>query len=98
MMDIQKATVGNVTIALVLVEPDVYHLFVTSADPLTHAFRVTLKTDKGGRQLDGLGVITPNGVARHDEFFLDGVLQHVTVQELQTVKTAAFVAKDGGIG
>lgn len=94
-IDIQRATVGNVTLVHI---PGVANgdLFIVSADPLTRAFRVIVRTDHNGVQLD-VPVKTPNQIV-HAWYKLAGKLLHITVQELQTIQTAAFSAVDGRIG
>lgn len=98
-MNIQQATVGNVSLTKVSTGGR-EHLFIQSSDPLTRGFRVIFRGNKaGGTVKDLLNVWFPNGVV-HGTYDANGIgiLQHITVEELQTVNTAAFPAKNGEIG
>jgi Flp pilus assembly secretin CpaC len=94
-IDVQRATVGNVTIVHIPGVPT-SDLFIFSSDPLTKAFRVFVRTDQNGVQLD-IPVKTPNEVT-HSWYKLAGKVQHITVEELQTVNSDAFTAINGRIG
>lgn len=91
-IDIQRATVGNVTIVKVSTGGR-EHLYVQSSDPQTKAFKVTVRSNEAGLNMDLLAVPVPNATA-HGTYKLEGTLDYITVQELQTVNTAAFPAYD----
>lgn len=94
-MNIQQATAGNVTLAKLSAD-GLEHLYLQSSDMLTRAFAVTIRTDEDGERFV-LGLTGPGTIA-YGTYSLEGSLQHITVEELQTVNTAPFSAKDGVIG
>lgn len=70
----------------------IMHLFVDSVDRLTFAFKITVFTETGGK----IKIIPYNGTAEFNMTGdLGGKLLHITVEELQTVRSAPFSVSDG---
>lgn len=72
---------------------DQMHLYFETTDPQTRAFKVTVFTESGGaiRVVDAKTPATTFVMTGE----LGGKLLHITVEELQTVRSAAFSDSDG---
>jgi len=83
--------VGNVTLTICEASALERHLFISTTDLETIAFRIAIRTDGAG----AYSIVENEGGAAHVVTKIKGKLFHVTVTELHTFTNAAFSIDNG---